>query len=153
MIFYYMIVVKILYINSKEIKVSKGNTENSDKALLAAYNTIQHSQITISMAAKAIATCSAYANIDCEELKSSNKTTNIYLDIASKSYAEAKAHARMCHEYMSKTLSIREKSISEMANQMAYSAVHQAHLAADVTAKASAQCSVIIKIKCNECVK
>ncbi len=140
-------------VNSKNIKAEKQNNEYANNALVSAYNAIQHSQIAISMAAKAIATCSAYANIDCDILKNSNENTNIYLETASQSYSEAKAYALICQEYISKTPSMREVSIADMANRIANTAVQQAELAVQVTAKASAQCSIIVRIKCNECDK
>jgi hypothetical protein len=138
---------------------------DANDAMDNAYQTIQNSNLAVQAAVNAIATCNAEGEIDCEQLMKMYNKTQEYINIASNSYQQATSNA-------SKTINISNKTkkalkvvlihadnkknkanakLSDWAARIAQNAVSQAQIAATAVAKASAQCSVIVKIRCNEC--
>jgi hypothetical protein len=133
------------------------NDDGTNDAMQSAFKASQNSQIAISAAAKAVATCTAYGSIDCEQLMKTKNETDVYMKIASNSYHQAKASANTA--MLSSSLSFssfgpldrRSTMMKDWLSKIAKSAVAQAQIAAQVTATASAQCEIIVDIKCNKC--
>jgi hypothetical protein len=140
---------------------------DADDAMDSAIQAVENTNLTVQAAVNAIATCKAEGVVDCEELKRLYNKTQEYINIAANSYQQATSMA-------SKTIKISNKSkrllktltceteikkhkpnvkLSDLAARMAQNAVSQAKIAATAVAQASAQCSVIVKIRCNECPK
>jgi hypothetical protein len=131
--------------------------DDTTKALQSAVKASQNSQIALSAAAKAVVTCTAYGAIDCEELMKTKNQTDVYLKIASNSLQNAKLSANTVVLTSNSNFSFtgpldrRTYMMKDWAFQIAQAAVNQAEIAAQVTATASAQCEIIVDIKCNRC--
>ncbi len=138
---------------NRQLDTEQDNGTND--AMLSAFKASQNSQIAISAAAKAVVTCTAYGSIDCEELMKTKNQTDVYLKIASNSLQQAKASANTVTYSSSFSivgpLDRTNSRMRDWATQVAQIAVNQAQIAAQVTATASAQCEIIVDIKCNKC--
>jgi hypothetical protein len=146
----------------EDVSRTNADFENSAVAMLSAYRAAESSRIAISAAAKAVASCSSYANIDCEEIMRSQNKTEEYIEIAAQSSQQAQVNAQVAKKAVTASRYIlgNEPNASgkkvnarfaDIADQIANSAAQQAKIAVDVTASAQAQCNLIVHIKCNVC--
>jgi hypothetical protein len=135
--------------------------EDANDAINSALQTLQNTNIAVQAAVNAIATCSAEGVVDCEQLKKLYNKTQEYINIASTSYQKASNSASNTIKISNKAKGLltsfslgknkANAKFSDLAAQIAQNAVSQAKIAASAVAQATAQCSVIVKIRCNEC--
>jgi hypothetical protein len=127
-----------------------------DRASRASAN----SKKAVQAAASALATCTVQGDVDCEKLKELYGQSTVYIEVASSQTNSAKAEANisMAHAKKAKknkknneNFSLVNSQLADMASSMAQDAVDQAEIAAMVAATASAQCKVMVNIKCNVC--
>jgi hypothetical protein len=145
-------------VNSSDIS----GLEEANDSITSALDTIQSANLAVQAAVSAVATCKTEGIVDCQQLKTLYNKTTEYINVASNSMQQANASA-------SNTINISNKAkglllqaqinaqakinakFSDLAAQIAQSALMQAKVAATAVASAAAQCSVIVQIRCNEC--
>jgi hypothetical protein len=140
--------------------IAKSKFVDANDALETAQTATRTSYTAIQAAASALASCQISGEIDCQQLMDRYGQSSMYIDVASTSQQSAQAQAtavvetaRRARRYGKKddTLSLINSHLADVACGMAQHAVEYAEISAMVAATASAQCGIMMNIKCNTC--